>query len=157
MKRFKLEPVSAGNKKDGADTCMTIQTLTHNEPPNVRWFYCRRLVATRNGKTRVLWYDRMPATRQNPELGSRRRGGGGFRTDHLFLKLRNVPIERGEVTFMWDALAQPVGQKVSLNNAKYVSIAELQRAAKWGGLRLSRRLVLRRDLLDKSKGDIRKR
>lgn len=157
VKRFKLEPVDAENKKAGADTCMTVQTLTHNEPPNVRWFYCRRLVATRNGKTRMLWYDMMPGTGENPEL--RRHGslGGGYHTTKHLFKLRNVPLERGQITFLWDALAQPVGQTVTFGNEKFVSIAELQRAAKWGGLRLSRRLVLRRDLLDKSKGDIRKR
>jgi hypothetical protein len=44
---------NAHYKALGADTCVTVNTAMVSAPPNLRWFYARRLVAVKNGKSRV--------------------------------------------------------------------------------------------------------
>ncbi|MDQ3812395.1 MAG: hypothetical protein M3347_00420 [Armatimonadota bacterium] len=140
LKRFGLEPVNPFNAQSGADTCVTLEVITHNAPPNMRWLHARRLVALKNGKRRVLWHDNTPG-RVSPWLSQQGSHFADMQIENFLFKLRDVPTEYGEIIFAWDMLAQPARQ----NDTKWVSVAEIQRAAKGGGLRISKRLVVRRD------------
>ena len=142
ISKFQIEPVTPQQAVQGADTSLTIQTAMHNVPKNVRWYYSRRLVAHQNGRWRTLWSDEeKESSLLLPSYGWR---SDETREDTLLWKLREVPPAAGELVFVWDALAQPVSHQLDMSNEKFVDSATLKRAAKSGGARLSRRIVLRR-------------
>ena len=143
ISKFQVEPVTPQQAAKGADTSLKIETRMGNVPKNVRWYYARRLVAHKNGRWRVLWNDKEKSS--SLLLSSYNLRSEESREDTLLWKLRDVPSAAGELVFVWDALAQPVNHNLDMSNDKLVNIATLNRAAKSGGARLSRRLILRSD------------
>ncbi len=142
--QFKTVPVTPHQAALGADTNLKISIAAFNAASNVQWYYARRLVANKNGRSRVLWHDNQ-AESKTPSLLVSSQGTRSVarRDDELLLKLRDVPPDAGELIFICDALAAP-SQKARWEGEKLVDIATLNRIAKRGGVRLSHRLTLRR-------------
>lgn len=139
--KFEKEKMTPQKAAQGADTSVHIETWMEKAPKNLRWYTARRLVAIKNGRARVLWNGEQDSSPY--VLPSWGEYGGEMRGSTLLFKLRNVPKEAGELVFAWDALAQPVKHKMEIDNEKFVDVATLQKAAKNGGVRVSRRLILR--------------
>lgn len=144
ISQFKTVPVTPHQAALGADTNLKIRIVAFNASPNVQWYYARRLVASKNGRSRVLWHDNQEEGK-TPSLLVSSEGTRSVesRNDELLLKLRDVPPDAGELVFICDALAQPT-RKARWESEKFVDIATLNRVAKRGGVLLSRRVTLRR-------------
>jgi hypothetical protein len=146
VKSFGLEPVNAHNKALGADTCVTVNAAIVSAPPKfLRWFYARRLVAIKNGKSRVLWHELTPRISPDLQVAYQSSDISNFAfNDNFLFKLSTVPKSSGELVFLWDVFVQPVNKPVASGDDKLVTVDQLNRIAKQArGLRLSRRLVVR--------------
>ena len=142
---FDVVPTNPFNAALGADTCVNVVTYERQAPPNVRWFFNRRLVATKDGKTRVLWDDSTPGLDLDTGVGILETFSDGVRIDDFVFNLRDVPVAEGEITFEWDALVQPSQKEEVDHNSEFVSLTQMDKLARDGDARLSRKLVLRRD------------
>lgn len=144
--RFGFGAVDPFDARDfNTDTSVSVETIERQPPRHVQWFYSSRLVAARNGKSRVLWDMRTRDTELNPIGGVSEVIDGEKRSSKFGFSLRGVPASYGEVTLLWDALAQPASHPVGPWADKIVSLSALSTAARGGGVRLSRSIVLRRD------------
>jgi hypothetical protein len=147
LKQFSTEEVNPANAREGVDTCVTMVAYERNAPSQVEWHYARRLVALKNGKAQVLWSDWGDATPTGKGVwqGHSNSLSTGFQAFNVLFKLHKVPPQAGDIIFVLDAVARPVAANVPWSGGKSVAPIVLDRLAKNGGLRLTRRLILRRD------------
>lgn len=146
LKQFSTEEVNPANAREGVDTCVTMVAYERNAPPNVEWHYARRLVALKNGKAQVLWSDWGDETPAGKGVwqGHSSSVSTGFQAFNILFKLKKVPPQTGDIIFVLDAVARPVAANKPWSGGESVTPTVLNRMAKNGGLRLTRRLILRR-------------
>lgn len=133
IKECLLEPVNTTNASKGSDTCIT------TEVRRAARRVCRRLVAF-DGKTkRVLWDDNAGG-RNSYWQSSQSTGSMGWERENVLFRLRDVPREWGEIVWLYDVVFVDGKPDHDNQNASLGTIDALERA---GGLRLSRRLVVR--------------
>lgn len=147
LKQFSTEEVNPANARKGVDTCVTMVAYERNALSQVEWHYARRLVALRNGKAQLLWSDWGDETPAGKGVwqGHSNSLSTGFHAFNILFKLKKVPPQAGDIIFVLDAVARPVAANKSLSGGESVTPTVLDRMAKNGGLRLTRRLVLRGD------------
>ncbi|RYG59272.1 hypothetical protein EON80_25910, partial [bacterium] len=130
-----LEEVNPQNAMQGADTCVTVQMFDQSRR------VCRRLVAFDGHCTRVLWTDGVD--KNQPHLISDQQQGWTpiWRYSSLF-KLKDVPSQWGEITFLVDTVYEPDG--IRADGTIECDLATIAKLKRLGWITSSRRLVVRK-------------
>ena len=139
ISELKLEKVNPANAKLGADTCVT--TITRRVEPHA----FARLIAFDGHTRRELWrrdgFDPHRLWKGNPGGGSDQWG------DSQLFKLRDVPADWGEITYLVDMVVDPDldPAKAATGSATPCDASEIVRREKAGWLQFSRRLTVRKN------------